>query len=445
MQYKLKIYNTLSNKIEEFIPINANCVGMYVCGPTVYDRAHIGNARPAVVFDVLYRLLQYLYNNVKYVRNITDVDDKIYKAAKSKNISISELTEKTTKMYHGDTEALNVLPVTIEPKATEHINDIIEFIQRIIDNGSGYISNNHVYFDISTFNNYCKLSNKTLEDLINGARIEVSQNKRHPGDFVLWKPIDTEFPIGWDSPWGKGRPGWHIECSTMSYKYLGSKFDIHGGGCDLIFPHHENEIAQSYAANKQLMANYWIHNGHVMINCTKMSKSLGNFCTVREILNKFNGETIRLALLMTHYRSPLNFCSDLLQQAKNILDKWYKVLLDKEIQDTKQVDTDILNSLLDDLNTPQAIYNISSMIKNNSNLNILVNTCRRFLGILTKNPNNWFHCSNINEDWVLEQISLRNIAKKNKDYKEADRIRSLLLEKCIELEDTPSGTQWKRK
>lgn len=445
MQYKLKLYNTLNNKLEDFIPINENSVGMYVCGPTVYNRAHIGNARPAVVFDVLYRVLKYLYGNVKYVRNITDVDDKIYKTAKSRNISISELTQETTILYHKDIQELNVLPVDIEPKATEHINDIIEFIQRIIDSGSGYISNNHVYFDITSYDNYGILSNKELDDLINGSRIEVSQNKRHPGDFVLWKPVDNEFPIGWDSPWGKGRPGWHIECSTMSYQYLGAKFDIHGGGCDLIFPHHENEIAQSYSANKEVMANYWIHNGHVMINCVKMSKSLGNVCTVRDILDDFNGEVIRLALLMTHYRSPLNFCIDLLKQSKNILDKWYQAIIDKEIVNTDEVDENILNSLLDDLNTPQAIYNISSAMKNNENINIVVNTCRKILGILNKDPNEWFHESNLNENWILEQIELRAQAKKNKDYKEADIIRNKLLEKGIILEDSKDGTRWKKK
>ena len=444
MQYKLKLYNTLTNNLEEFVPFNEYSIGMYVCGPTVYDRAHIGNARPAVVFDVLYRVLKYLYGNVKYVRNITDVDDKIYKAAKSRNISINELTQNTTKMYHEDMAALSVLPVNIEPKATEHISDIIEFIQRIIDAGSGYISNNHVYFNINTFNNYGTLSNRTLENLINGSRIEISQNKNNPGDFVLWKPIDDEFPIGWESPWGKGRPGWHIECSAMAHKYLGPSFDIHGGGCDLIFPHHENEIAQSYAANHELMAKYWIHNGNVMINCTKMSKSLGNFYTVREILDKFDGETIRLALLMTHYRSPLNFCSNVLQQAQNILDKWYKAIIDEEIKETNDVDMNILNSLLDDLNTPQAIRTISHSIKNKSYINIAINTCRKFLGILTKDPNEWFHYSAINENWVLEQIELRTIAKKNKDYKEADRIRNILLSKGIGLEDTPTGTKWKR-
>jgi cysteinyl-tRNA synthetase len=308
-----------------------------------------------------------------------------------------------------------------------------------------------VYFDISTFSNYGNLSNKTLEALINGSRIEISQNKKNPGDFVLWKPADNEFPVGWDSPWGKGRPGWHIECSAMSYKYLGSRFDIHGGGCDLVFPHHENEIAQSYTANNEVMAKYWIHNGHVMINCTKMSKSLGNFCTVREVLENFDGETIRLALLMTHYRSPLNFCSDLLQQSKNILDKWYKAILDNKITNTNskddidQVDNNILNSLLDDLNIPQAIYNISYSIKNNINLNTVVNTCRKLLGILTKDSNDWFHYSEINDNWILEQIELRANAKKNKNYKEADRIRSVLFENGIELEDTPNGTRWKRK
>ncbi|MBR1944410.1 MAG: cysteine--tRNA ligase [Alphaproteobacteria bacterium] len=445
MQYKLKLYNTLHNKLEDFIPINKDYVGMYVCGPTVYDRAHIGNARPAVVFDVLYRVLKYLYNNVKYVRNITDVDDKIYKAAKNKHISINDLTQETAKMYHDDTDALNVLSVDIEPKATEHINDIIEFIQRIIDSGSGYISNNHVYFDVTSYSNYGELSNKTLDDLINGSRIEVSQNKKNPGDFVLWKPVDDEFPVGWDSPWGKGRPGWHIECSTMANKYLGDKFDIHGGGCDLVFPHHENEIAQSYSANKKIMANYWIHNGHVMIDCQKMSKSLGNVCTVRSILDKFNGETIRLALLMTHYRSPLNFCSELLQQSKNILDKWYQVIMHNEITNTDEVDENMLSSLLDDLNTPQAIHNISSAMKNNNNINTAVNTCRKFLGILNKNPNEWFHEINVDEEWILKQIELRKQAKQNKDYVEADRIRNVLCENGIVLEDSKNGTSWKRK
>ena len=272
MSGMITLYNSLSHKLEEFHPIDVTHVKMYVCGPTVYDSPHIGNARPAVIFDVLYRLLKCKYQNVIYVRNITDIDDKIYKTATAKNIDIKTLTHKTTDIYHADISALNVLPVDIEPRATDHIDDIIKFIEQIISNGYAYVSNDHVYFDTNKYSNYGILSN--VEKRTKGARIDVSDNKRNATDFVLWKPISTEFSIGWASPWGTGRPGWHIECSAMSRRYLGLQFDIHGGGHDLIFPHHENEIAQSYATNGKLMANYWLHNGHVMINGTKMSKSL---------------------------------------------------------------------------------------------------------------------------------------------------------------------------
>ena len=346
----------MSRSVEEFVPIDRNNVRMYVCGPTVYSRAHLGNARPAVVFDVLHRILRKIYANVKYVRNITDVDDKIYKAAIAENISISELTNKTVKQYHEDIASLNVLPVTIEPRATEHISEIIKFIQILLAEQKAYISNNHVYFDINSAKNYGKLSRKKLDELISGARVDISANKKNPLDFVLWKPTDEQFNFGWDSPWGKGRPGWHIECSAMSKKYLGEVFDIHGGGADLVFPHHENEIAQSCAlTHQERMANYWIHNGHLTVNGTKLSKSLGNYVTVNELLQRFDGEVIRFAFLMSHYRSSINFSIDMLNQAKNILDRWYTALETSEFIPTEEVFSDVTGALLDDMNTPKAI------------------------------------------------------------------------------------------
>lgn len=435
----LTLYNTLKNKVEEFKPIDSNNVKMYVCGPTVYDRAHIGNARPAVVFDVLFRLLQFLYPKVTYVRNITDIDDKIYKRSKELGISVYDLTNKTTTMYFNDMATLNVLPPTISPKATDHINDMIDFITEIINKGYAYFCNNHVYFNTSVFDQYGVLSNKKINDLKNGIRIDVSDNKKNSTDFVLWKPIDDAFSFGWDSPWGTGRPGWHIECSTMAQKYLGSQFDLHGGGCDLIFPHHENEIAQSYAINNKVMANYWIHNGHLVVNGEKMSKSLGNFFTVSELLEKFNGETIRLALLMTHYKKPLDFSIQLLQQAKSILCNWYKNLFKSEITHTDEVDQDILNALFNDINTPQAISVISQKIKTTTNLNVVINNCRRFLGILT-----YSECiNNVDINWVNEQIELRSQAKRDKNYQLADLIRDELKQCGIELEDDKDKTSWK--
>ena len=443
----MKLYNTLQKKISEFIPIDRNNIRMYICGPTVYDRAHIGNARPAVVFDVLYRLLKVKYKSVTYVRNITDIDDKIYQAAK--NITINELTEKTIKQYHEDIQALNVLQVDIEPRATLHINEMIRFIEEIINNGYAYCSNNHVYFDIEKFDQYGKLSGKKLADLIDGARIEISQFKKHASDFVLWKPADNEFPIGFDSPWGYGRPGWHIECSAMSAKYLGKQFDIHGGGTDLIFPHHENEIAQSYACNNCLMANYWIHNGHVLVNGTKMSKSLGNFLTVHDLLQQFDGEVIRLALLMTHYRHPIDFSNNLLVQAKSILDRWYNSIRDINYEKTENLNNNVIESLSNDLNTAQAITHLSSQINliNKGNKEIVpefINTCRTLLGIMFYNPNEWFYNKqHYSAKKIEQQIELRAKAKREKNFAEADRIRNMLKENNIELEDTPTGTRWK--
>ncbi len=456
---KLKLYNTLSNSIEIFEPIDPKNVRMYVCGPTVYDRAHLGNARPAVVFDILYRILRVLYPKVTYVRNITDVDDKIYKRAIEKNISIKELTDETIRMYHEDMDELNVLPPDIEPKATDHIKDMINVIENLIQNKNAYISNNHVYFDVSSFKNYGSLSKKNMDELMSGARIEISDNKKNPLDFVLWKPIDDDFKIGWESPWGMGRPGWHIECSAMSLRYLGQFFDIHGGGIDLVFPHHENEIAQSCAiGNGKSMAKYWIHNGHLNINGVKMSKSLGNFFTVRDILDKFNGEVIRLTFLMTHFASPMNFSIESLNQSKNILDKWYRAILPSKIDTQSEIiSNDVLECLLDNMNTPKAISIIHSLVDdiNKSNDNdenernykstILVNTARKLLGLMTIDPKEWFCDVDENlKNWIESKINERIVAKQNKDYENADKIRNELLSKGITIEDTKNGTTWKK-
>ena len=449
----LRIFNTLSGKLEDFVPIDKDNVRMYVCGPTVYDRAHLGNARPAVVFDVLYRILKRLYKNITYVRNITDVDDKIYKASIEKNISIKDLTETNIKMYHHDMEQLNVLPVTNEPRATEHIDEIIEFIKNLVETNHAYISNNHVYFDIDSIDSYGQLSKKNINDLISGARIEVSGNKKNPLDFVLWKPIDEKFNFGWESPYGIGRPGWHIECSAMSKKYLGNTFDIHGGGSDLIFPHHENEIAQTCAlTNCHTMANYWIHNGHLNINGMKMSKSLGNFLSVNELLKNFNGEVIRLAFLMSHYRSPMNFSFEGLNQAKSILDKWYNSIIGIELFKTEDVFEDVFDAIADDLNTPKALSILCTKVdeinktKNVDVASIFVNTCRELLGIMHLSTSDWFCCvSNEKREWIEKKIKARNTAKEECNFAIADAIREELLTHKIILDDTKDGTIWKIK
>lgn len=438
----LKLFNTLLGQKETFVPIDQNNVRMYVCGPTVYDRAHIGNARPAIVFDTLYRILKHLYPKVTYVRNITDVDDKIYKAAKEKQITIKDLTEQTTAMYHEDISKLNVLDIDIEPKATEHISDIINFIQKLLENGNAYISEKHVYFDVSTFKDYGKLSKKNLNDLKQGARIEVSEFKKNPLDFVLWKPADESFDFGWESPFGRGRPGWHIECSAMSSKYLGQTFDIHGGGIDLVFPHHENEIAQSCACHQnKVMANFWIHNGHLNVNGTKMSKSLGNFYTVNELLEKFDGESIRLFFLMTHYQSPINFSFEMLEQAKNILCKWYNAISDVEIAPTDEISEEVLEALLDNMNTPKAISCLGK-IKDPS---VFVNTARKLLGIMQRSPESWFcEVSPEKKLWIEEMIAKRKQAKKERNFALADQIRDELKNCGIAIEDTLNGTIWKK-
>jgi cysteinyl-tRNA synthetase len=449
---KLRLYNTLSKTVEEFKSIKPDHVGMYICGPTVYDRIHIGNARPIIVFDILYRLLKYIYKKVTYVRNITDVDDKIYAASINKNISIEDLTSETIKMYHEDIAKLGVLSVDIEPKATEHIDSMIEFIEELISNGAAYYSAGHVYFKVSSYKDYGCLSGKNVNDLMMGVRVPVSEFKDSLLDFVLWKPIDERFKLGWSSPWGVGRPGWHVECSAMCRKYLGDNFDIHGGGIDLIFPHHENEIAQSRSlSNKFAVANYWIHNGHLTVNEKKMSKSLGNFHMLHDILEKFDGEVVRLFFLMTHYASPLNFTFDLLIQAKNVLNRWYTTINGVQIMDNSDTIEEVVNALLDNMNTPKAVSILSEVVnsinKSSDKAKLstqFVNTCQRFLGIMMKTPEDWFcHVSEKKKELIEKQIQERTHARKMKDFEKADFIKQKLMKEGVILEDTKNGTVWK--
>ena len=329
MNKDIFLTNNLSNKKEKFVPLNEKKIGMYVCGPTVYDNPHIGNARPLVIFDILFKVLKFKYgkNAVTYIRNITDVDDKIIKSSLEKNIPIAELTKNIIESFTNDCNYLNCETPSEQPKATDHIDLMIKMISELIEKGFAYENNNHVYFQVNKFKDYGKLSNKKLEDLIAGSRVEVSENKKSPEDFVLWKPSTNDEPY-WESPWGKGRPGWHLECSAMSKKFLGNEFDIHGGGIDLLFPHHENEIAQSRCANDtKTFANYWVHNAFITMSNEKMSKSQGNILKIKDFRNKTNGQVLRLALMSAHYKQPLDWNDKLLEDCKNTIEKWYDLYL----------------------------------------------------------------------------------------------------------------------
>ena len=437
----LKIYNTLSREKELFVPLNPKSIKMYVCGPTVYSYAHIGNARPAVIFDTLYRVLKNIYPEVIYVRNITDVDDKINEAAKKLNKPISFITKKYTGIYHQDMQSLNVLSPSHEPRVTDNIEQIISMIQRIIDNKKAYIKDSHILFDVTSFEQYGELSNRDIDEMLSGARVEVAEYKKNPGDFVLWKPSKDDEP-GWDSPWGYGRPGWHIECSSMVETYLGKEIDIHGGGQDLIFPHHENEIAQSCSAhNSKSYAKYWMHNGYLNMEGEKMSKSLGNIITVKELLEKYDGEVIRLALLSTHYRKPINFGESLLEQSKNILNKLYKNINNQSYEDV--VSKDVINSLLDDLNTPLAI---SSLLKIKCSKTLIKSA--NLLGLLNRTQEEWLSLNNkstISENDIELLINERDEARKAKDFVKADEIRDQLEQNNVILEDIDGKTIWRVK
>jgi len=453
----LHIYNTLTRKKEEFKPINPDCVGMYVCGPTVYDFAHIGNARPVIVFDVLYRLLKTLYKNVTYVRNITDVDDKINAKAKETGEDIRTITERTAKAFHEDMAALNAGNPDIEPRATEHIAEMIDMIETLIANGNAYAADGHVLFHVPSMPEYGALSGRNMDDMIAGARVEVASYKKDPADFVLWKPSDEDAP-GWESPWGRGRPGWHIECSAMSRKYLGNTFDIHGGGHDLIFPHHENEIAQSCCANKtERYAKYWMHNGHLMVEGEKMSKSLGNFFTVHELLEEVPGEALRFYMLSAQYRSPFDFTKEGVREAKSTLDRFYTALRQHRdvVASDEAAPQPFVAALEDDLNTPLAISHLHELLTNfnkdpNAQTKGQLLAAAQLLGILQQDVELWLkggtqENSGVDESSIERMIEERKQAKANKDFATADRIRDELDERGIVLEDSAQGTTWKRK
>lgn len=446
----LKISNTISKSKEIFKPIDEKNIRMYVCGPTVYDYPHVGNARPLIVFDILFRLLKKLYpkSKVTYVRNITDIDDKIIESSNKLKTSIKNLTEKVTKDFHSDCEYLGCLKPSFEPKATEHLEEMINLIDKLIKNGFAYESNNHVYFQVSKFKNYGRLSNKKISELISGSRVEVSDNKKESGDFVLWKPSRENEPY-WDSPYGKGRPGWHLECSAMSEKFLGNHFDIHGGGLDLIFPHHENEIAQSVCANKtDKFSNYWMHNGYVTVNRQKMSKSLGNFVTIDELKKNYNGQVIRLAMLSTHYSQPFDWNNEILESSKKNLDKWYEFYSDKD----EEILHENLKFLLDDLNTPLMISNIHELFKkaksgDKQSATQLSASCK-ILGLFGENKEDWINfkkVGKINAEEIEALILKRNSARKNKDYKLSDEIRDYLDSKGILIKDKDDMTTWEYK
>ena len=453
MNKDIFLTNSLGNKKEKFIPINKKKVGMYVCGPTVYDDPHIGNARPLVIFDILYKVLKCKFGSksVRYVRNITDIDDKIIQSSIEKKISISELTTKVTSNYHDDCKYLKCEKPNDEPKATENISLMINMIENLIKKNYAYEINNHVYFEVKKFKDYGKLSNKKLEELIAGSRVEISENKKNPEDFVLWKPSNNNEPY-WESPWGKGRPGWHLECSVMSKRYLGDTFDIHGGGRDLIFPHHENEIAQSRCANDtDQFANFWIHNGFITISNEKMAKSQGNILKIKDLKKKVNGQVLRLALISAHYKQPLDWNDKLLEECQKSLNKWYNCFV--EVNEKKLIPNDILYPLYDDLNTPQYIANIHKLydraVNGSKEDKEVFTTACNFIGLLTDSKEKWLEFkqskSEISEEEILLKIRERDNARKNKDYKLSDQIRDELFNKGVLIEDKDGKTTWKLK
>ncbi len=445
----LQLTNSLTRKKEIFKPINLQKISLYACGPTVYDNPHVGNARTLVVFDVLFRVLKILYNsNVTYVRNITDIDDKIIEASHKSKKTINEITNNITKIFHENCKSLNCLEPTVEPKATEHIKEMIEMTSSLITKGFAYENKGHVYFSVNSFKGYGKLSNKNVEELKVGNRIAISNLKKHPLDFVLWKPSNDKDP-GWNSPWGRGRPGWHLECSAMSEKYLGKNLDIHGGGLDLIFPHHENEIAQSCCNNNTVnFANYWVHNGFVTINKEKMSKSLGNIISITEAVKKYSGQVVRLALLSAHYSQPLDWNDELLLNQESVINKWYKLYSD----DKKNI-SEIDETLLDDLNTPGFIAKIHELfkeaIKGDDEKKIKFNQACRLIGLFSVSKEDWESSKrskiDISENYILERIKERDKAKKEGNFALADKIREELSLKGVLIEDQKNKTTWKIK
>ena len=463
----LALYNSLTHGKQPFRPIDSQNVRMYVCGPTVYDYAHIGNARAVVVFDLLYRVLRHEYGaaHVKYVRNITDVEDKIIDAARANGETIEALTARTERIFQEDMDALGNLRPDVQPRATEHIAQMIAMIEKLIAGGHAYAAQDHALFRVASYQDYGKLSRRSRKEMIAGARVEVAPYKEDPGDFVLWKPSAADQP-GWDSPWGRGRPGWHIECSAMSETHLGTHFDIHGGGIDLAFPHHENEVAQSVCAHDgEPFVNFWVHNGFLSVDSAKMSKSLGNFVTAHEVLREWPGEVVRLALLSSHYRDPLDWTEQRLREARTILDQWYRALLKdnpagEEVSPTT-IEKSILEPLTDDLNFPKAraymntltaAINLTNDAITRQKLQGQLLASGQFMGLLMQHPVRWFQGDDTSpalrkaaESWLIEErIAARALARKERRFADADRIRDELTGEGILLEDGPGGTTWRR-
>jgi cysteinyl-tRNA synthetase len=451
----LRLYDTLTRDKRLFVPLDPGRVRMYVCGPTVYDFAHIGNARPVIVFDVLFRLLRHFFgpNHVVYVRNITDVDDKINARAAERGIAIRELTEGTYRNFKEDVAALGCLPPTVEPRATEHIAEMRTLIERLVASGNAYVAEGHVLFSVPSMPDYGRLARRSLDEMMAGARVDVAPYKRDAMDFVLWKPSKPGEP-SWPSPSGiatPGRPGWHIECSAMSWKHLGETFDIHGGGIDLVFPHHENEIAQSRCAfQAPVMANYWMHNGFLQVEGEKMSKSLGNFFTIREVLAEWPGEAIRLAMLQTHYRQPINWTASGLAEAKRTLDHWYALAGDAQ---PGMLCADVVDALADDLNTPKALAAFHELrgeaAKGSAGAAACLKASAQLMGVLQGSAADWAAWRpasvTIDEARVEGLIAERNAARKAKNFKESDRIRDELAAMGIVLKDSKDGTTWEVK
>ena len=440
----LRLYNTLTRSKEDFTPLDPNNVRMYVCGPTVWDYAHIGNARPVIVFDVLFRLLRQIYgaSHVRYVRNITDVDDKINAKAREEGVPIAQVTERTTKQFHADIAALGVLPPTVEPRATEHIAEMIAIIERLIANGHAYAADGHVLFNVPSMKDYGQLSRRSLDEMLAGARVDVAPYKRGDMDFVLWKPSDDDTP-GWHSPWGRGRPGWHIECSAMSWKHLGEVFDIHGGGIDLVFPHHENEIAQTRCAfGHTVMANVWMHNGFLQVEGQKMSKSLGNFLTIHDLLKDWPGDVLRFNMLRTHYRQPIDWTLKSLEESWRILEGFFNNAGAVHAE-AGRIGKAVLEALSDDLNTPKAIAELHALDRPGAQ-NELGETLKAlgFVGNLSSPKAE----TAVDEATVNGLISARLDARKAKNWAESDRIRDELAKMGIAIKDNKDGTtSWELK
>jgi cysteinyl-tRNA synthetase len=456
----IKIYNSFSGNKEAFVPINKDHVKIYVCGPTVYNYAHIGNARPAVVFDTFVRFLRSQFSKITHVSNITDIDDKIIAAALEKDLPISQITEKYTDIYNADLNTLGVHAPDFQPKATEFIPEMIELIKVLIDRGHAYEKEGHVLFHVLSFENYGCLSKRNRDEQIAGSRVEVAPFKKDAADFVLWKPSSDVQP-GWDSPWGFGRPGWHLECSVMSEKTLGLPFDIHGGGRDLVFPHHENEIAQSCCASgikndPSSYAKYWMHNGFVTVNGEKMSKSLNNITLIKDLTDSYKGEVIRLTLLSSHYRQGLDWNESIIHQSEKLLDKLYKILSDEGINSaptSSNFDEDILEALADDLNTPKVISVLNSLAKkysqdsgiNKKDIAESIKTSGNLIGILNEDPVRWFErdSKDLDIELIESLMQQRDQAKSNKDYAKADSIRDELVSLGVEILDSQDGSSWK--